>query len=414
MAQAQTPTNNPLRGLEFQVRDLISRGSSKNLRDAENLLRAFVSSPTATGDITNLQKELLKKREENQQRQAVQKVLQRGRRQVPSPRTAARREALAAPLQEVVQMGPPEEGVVPQAGEPGGPSLFQASPEAAQELAQGEADTMDELLDFTEQDIAELQQILPAASVKQLQEKRAEALAARNRKQVGTAEEDRLSEVARKEFEKQKGRILAKDTAPLATIGVRSNNFYDKNAAINETRLLPILRKNPNITVRAARKDAIELDDKEAGLFRGFRSAIDIIDDIEETGLKLFRTNDPASIALNAAKFFGQSKLDIGPAGLFATNQGKLFNLVKGLGSDARISDKDLEFSIDTAGLGFTQSEENFKKRIARLRRIFGNGPRRLLGLKEIPVGKGEIQVGDRHKDANTPRRSRFKVIQAQ
>ncbi|KKK53000.1 hypothetical protein LCGC14_3099180, partial [marine sediment metagenome] len=155
---------NPLLDLELQVRDLLSRGTPDTLGAAENLIRSFVTNAPANsgGQLLELQKSLLEKRGEQKKAQrtksGVSSILQRrrtGDRPLSTP-------SIDDPLKILQQFGPSQEGVEPQAGQPGGaPLLTNEAMQLPPELAQ-------ELQSFTEQDIADLQGLLPQGMVKQL------------------------------------------------------------------------------------------------------------------------------------------------------------------------------------------------------------------------------------------------------
>ncbi len=228
---AQAPANNPLASLEFQVRDLISRGSTSTLSAAENILRSFAASPSSKGDISGLQKELNKKREANKQQRSIQSILKRGRKEF-DPRAEIQRLARQAPLERIEQEGPAAEGVVPAAGEPGGPALF--SNLAGQTELPDEGTITTDLLDFTEQDIADLANSgLPVSAIKVITDKRNEALAARQTDPGKTT----MSDEARKAFDRRAGTLAANRAAPLGVNAIKflnPDNFQSASPDMSE------------------------------------------------------------------------------------------------------------------------------------------------------------------------------------
>ncbi len=170
------PTNqNPLVALELDVQNLLSRGTPETISAAENLIRSFVANAPNIGSaagVGQLQKALLAKREEQRGKKKVSQII--GRRKTSRQPLSA--PSLDDPLRRFEQLGPPAPGVTPQAGEPGGPPLISniAGLQEPQQELPGQKEQ------FTEEELIELSESLPANVVQMLRTGREELVAGRS------------------------------------------------------------------------------------------------------------------------------------------------------------------------------------------------------------------------------------------
>lgn len=193
----------------------------------------------------------------------------------------------------------------------------------------------------------------------------------------------------------------AKLNTPFGFIeGIRNDIFIEKKLALETGEIKVFSLATPARTVFAK---GIRLKQKDMEAIRNFGSALTLVDEIEDVGLRLFTSSDPNVVAWRGGEILTKKILDQNPDIALWTSQGGLmFGLAKALGNDSRISDADREFAAETAGIKNFQSREGLVARMARLRRIMGSGKRRIFGqgplrppgfVKVVPNSPGATEL---------------------